>query len=381
MQTIVESRGDDLPHLRVSVHGDCNFRCTYCPPWGENSYEIGRSLSTPELIRVFRSLSKHGFRVVKVTGGEPTLRRDVIDIVRIACELFEDVRIITNGWSLAKMAEDLAEAGLSAIEVSLDALDPQLFDSITQSKGMLPKVLEGVESSRHFGLAVQLNMVVMRKNLVEIERMIDFIEDTGAMTLKLLELVYYEYPGFDYWVRNFVDMLEVMPVLDGRSQEVEWLTPPGAFGTPMRIYHLANGSAVIVKDGSVGAVYASICEDCPLFPCQDGLYGLSLTSDGALKMCKHRPDLHLPLRRGQNTAADEGDSIDAVVLEVVERYRSAYFLSNGWSPLRVEHTADAKLVEPTAGLLRWYRNKEYGREYQTALKRGEQRSRLKQEEA
>src|SRR3954470_8071666 len=109
------------PHLRVSLFGNCNFRCSYCPPWGENAYEIDDNLSLEALLETLEVLSARGFEVVKLTGGEPTLRRDLIPIVARASELFSEVRLITNGWNLRRIADDLAQAGLHTVELSLDA--------------------------------------------------------------------------------------------------------------------------------------------------------------------------------------------------------------------------------------------------------------------
>jgi cyclic pyranopterin phosphate synthase len=337
------------PHLRVGLVGECNFRCTYCPPWGENSYEVGKRLSRRELISVLRSLACAGFEVVKFTGGEPTLRRDLIEIVEGAASLFGEVRLITNGWNLDRIAPELAQAGLAAVEVSLDA---GLFDELTTSKRTLPKVLAGMRRCLDAGVDVQLNMVVMKRNFDQVEQMLDLIESEGPMQLKLLELVYYEYPGRDFWVDQFVPMSQVLPLILRRSYRASWSTPPGAFGTPMREFWLPNGSSVIVKDGSFGAVYADICKGCPLFPCQDGLYGLSVTADGLLKMCKHRPDLHV---RALHHDGDDELSVDAAVQKVVDRYRSSYFLADGWNMNKAVEGSPQRLVEPTRGVLRWYR--------------------------
>jgi cyclic pyranopterin phosphate synthase len=348
------SRDRTLPHVRVGLYGDCNFRCTYCPPWGENSYHISSNQSLDELNKVLNVLAEKGFTVVKFTGGEPTLRRDLVQIVQIASRLFPEVRIITNGWNLTKIAHDLQRAGLDMVELSIDAAEDPLFDSITQTKGNLRKVIAGLELCLELGIAVQLNTVVMRQNLDQVDLLVDLIEHHGPVRLKLLELVYYEYPGLDYWKASFVDMGEVIPKLERRAAKTAWETPPGAFGTPMRVYSLVNGSSIVVKDGKLGAVYSDICDGCPLFPCQDGLYGLSLTADGLLKMCKHRPDLHIPVRAGEGRDMMAG-TVEEAVDEVVSRYKSAYFLKDGWRPQLTEHGATPTIVTPDAGVMKWYR--------------------------
>jgi molybdenum cofactor biosynthesis enzyme MoaA len=348
------ARDYTLPHVRVGLYGDCNFRCTYCPPWGENSYHISSNQGLNELSDILGMLAEKGFTVVKFTGGEPTLRRELVQIVQLASGLFPEVRIITNGWNLTKIALDLQRAGLTMVELSIDAVEEGPFDSITQTKGNLRKVLGGLETCLELGIAAQLNMVVMRQNLDQVDRLIDLAEHHGQVRLKLLELVYYEYPGIDYWKASFVDMGELIPKVERRSVATSWETPPGAFGTPMRVYSLANGSSIVMKDGKLGAVYSDICNGCPLFPCQDGLYGLSLTADGLLKMCKHRPDLHIPVRTSKAGGMAAG-SLEEAVDEVVRRYKSAYFLKDGWHPRLTEQKAASEIVAPDEGVMKWYR--------------------------
>jgi cyclic pyranopterin phosphate synthase len=337
-----------LPHLRVGLYGDCNFRCTYCPPWGENDYRIGENLDSDQLMIALRALAAYGFRIVKFSGGEPTLRRDLIQIIETSSHLFHEVRLITNGWNLARIGPDLRNAGLAMVEVSIDAAEGSLFDQITQTKGRLRSVLEGLSLCRELGIAVQLNTVVMRQNLDQVGSLIDLVERHGPTRLKLLELVYYEYPGIDFWKHSFVDMGEIIPELERRASSVSWEKPPGAFGTPMRIYEVANGSTIVVKDGKLGAVYADVCDGCPLFPCQDGLYGLSLTADGSLKMCKHRPDLHISIKTGSS------DEVNNAVMQIADRYRSAYYLTEGWRPELAEQRANTRIVEPDAAVMLWY---------------------------
>lgn len=338
-----------LPHVRVSLYGDCNFRCTYCPPWGENSYEIADNLSFQDLKNLLQSLAEHGFKVVKVTGGEPTLRHDLIPVIEILSGLFSEVRLITNGWRLTRLSPQLARAGLKMVEISIDAMDEGMFDRITQTRRYFPRVLSGLDACLEAGIRVQVNMVVMRENLNQVIPMLEFAGRHGPIRVKLLELVYYEYPGIEFWRQNFVEMSEVVELVEQEAERADWERAPGAFGSPMRQYRLSNGSTVVVKDGRVGAVYAAMCAGCPVFPCQDGLYGLSLTADGLLKMCKHRPDLHVPVPH--DATASE---IDMAVETVLDRYRSAYFLTDGWHPTKLD-TESNNVVQPSEGIARWYR--------------------------
>jgi cyclic pyranopterin phosphate synthase len=364
----------ELPHLRISLHGDCNMRCIYCPPWGENSYTIDDNLATDSLKCILTYLSEARFHIVKFTGGEPTLRKDLIDVVDFSSKLFLETRIITNGWSLSKIALDLKQAGLNIIEISLDAAEPTSFAKMTQtSTSMYIAVRTGIEECIRLGFPIQLNMVITQQNFDQIVPMLRLIESFGNVnvTLKLLELVYYEYPGYQFWKDNFVSMDQVIPLVQRNSKGTDWAYPPGNIGSPMPCFALDNNAKVLVKDGVVGTTYANICNGCSVFPCQDGLYGLTLTTDGYLKMCKHRTDLHVPLfelQEGRRIFAKQ--TIQRGVQEIMSRYGSLYFRekgAGGWTPDIVELHKAITLVQPIPKVLKWYRKKEYGNGYEEAV--------------
>lgn len=364
----------ELPHLRISLHGDCNMRCIYCPPWGENSYTLDDNLDTASLKNALKHLSQAGFQVIKFTGGEPTLRKDLLEIVDYTAKIFPETRIITNGWSLSRIAPQLKQAGLDIIEISLDAAEAESYASMTQtSTTMYTTVRAGIEAALAQGFPIQLNMVVTKRNFDQIVPMLRLVEQFGNVTLKMLELVYYEYPGYQFWKENFVSMDDVIPLVKEHSKGMSWVYPPGNVGSPMPGFALENNAQVIVKDGVVGTTYAQVCEGCPVFPCQDGLYGLTLTIDGYLKMCKHRVDLHLPLfeeQQGRRVFSEE--KIQKSVTEIVSRYQSLYFREKGeggWTPDVVELHKAVSLVQPTAKVLKWYRKKEYGNGYEETVKK------------
>jgi molybdenum cofactor biosynthesis enzyme MoaA len=351
------------------------MRCIYCPPWGENSYTIDDNLDTDSLKRILKYLSEAGFRVVKFTGGEPTLRKDLIDVVGFSSKLFPETRIITNGWSLSKIASNLKQAGLNILEISLDAAEPESFARMTQtSTAMYTAVRAGIEECIRLGFPIQLNMVVTQQNFDQIVPMLRLVEGFSNVTLKLLELVYYEYPGYQFWKDNFVSMDEVIPIVQRNSKGTDWVYPPGNVGSPMPSFALDNNAKVLVKDGIIGTTYAAICNGCSVFPCQDGLYGLTLTTDGYLKMCKHRTDLHVPLfelQEGRRIFSEQ--TIQHGVQEIMSRYESLYFREQGdggWTPDIVELHKAITLVQPNPRVLKWYRKKEYGNGYEEVVNKG-----------
>ena len=350
------------------------MRCIYCPPWGENSYTIDDNLDTPSLKSILTQLSEAGFRVAKFTGGEPTLRKDLIDIVGFSAPLFPETRIITNGWNLSKIASKLKQAGLKIIEISLDAAEPESYARMTQtSPSMYTAVREGIEEALKLGFPLQLNMVVTQQNYDQIKPMLRLVEELGNVTLKMLELVYYEYPGYQFWKSNFVSMDEVIPIVQQNSKGSSRVNPPGKVGSPMPGFALANNAHVLIKDGIIGTTYADICTTCPVFPCQDGLYGLTLTIDGFLKMCKHRTDLHVQLFEEQDgKRVFLPEMTQQAVKQILSHYGSLYFREQGqgsWTPEVVEQHKATALVSPTPKILKWYRKKEYGNGYEEIIEK------------
>jgi GTP 3',8-cyclase len=162
--------GRPLRDLRVSVTDRCNLRCPYCMPrelFGSEYRFIDRAelLSFEEIARVARVAADQGVRKVRLTGGEPLLRRELDVLVAILAEIdgIEDVALTTNGTALAAHAEKLARAGLDRVTVSLDALDEDVFHSMSDTRFPLARVLEGIEAAQDAGLApVKVNMVVRR---------------------------------------------------------------------------------------------------------------------------------------------------------------------------------------------------------------------------
>ena len=171
-------------NLRVSLTPACNLRCIYCHAEGEVSPEA--SLSAPEIARIMQVAKEFEFRSIKFTGGEPLLRKDVLDIVRSVPDGLES-SMTTNGTLLAPLAPGLVEAGLSRVNVSLDSLDHETYRAIT-GKDCLDAVLEGIDAALDAGLTpVKLNMVVLKGvNEHEIDDFIRFVKGNRNLVLQLI---------------------------------------------------------------------------------------------------------------------------------------------------------------------------------------------------
>lgn len=151
--------GREFNYLRVSVTDRCNLYCTYCKT---NDLPRPERLARPEILRIVRVAASLGVRKVRLTGGEPTLRSDIVEITRAVAMTpgIAETVMTTNGLSLARLAPELRAAGLGRVNVSCDSLDAERFRSITRG-GILAKVLDGIGAARAAGLHVKINCVVM----------------------------------------------------------------------------------------------------------------------------------------------------------------------------------------------------------------------------
>jgi len=169
MQQPRDVRNRPLRDLRISVTDRCNFRCRYCMPrevFGADHAFLPRAelLRFEEIARVVGALTPLGVRKVRLTGGEPLLRRNLPALVAMLAgtPAVEDLALTTNGSLLAAMAEPLREAGLSRITVSLDSIDPDVFAAMSDTKIPLQTVLSGIERASSVGFPVKINTVVQR---------------------------------------------------------------------------------------------------------------------------------------------------------------------------------------------------------------------------
>ena len=183
--------GREVTGVRVSLTDRCNFDCVYCHNEGlgdtRGPMEPGdNEMSTDDVVRFLDVVEEFGVRKVKFTGGEPMLRQDLEEIIRRTPDSME-TSLTTNGTFLPGRAEALKEAGLSRVNVSQDALDPQAFAEITKS-GAYDKVMEGVRAAVDAGLTpVKLNMVVFEHTAGYVEEMVEHVAENDGLQLQLIE--------------------------------------------------------------------------------------------------------------------------------------------------------------------------------------------------
>ncbi|MCD6446398.1 GTP 3',8-cyclase MoaA [Candidatus Bathyarchaeota archaeon] len=256
--------------LRISLTHRCNFRCFFCHMEGEQ--DCRRELSTTEIEKIVMVASSLGMRKVKLTGGEPLLREDIIEIVRRITPHVDEVSMTSNGFYLEEYAEKLYEAGLKRVNVSLHSLDQQIFEKIT-GVNAVEKVKKGIKVAVKSGLKpVKINMVVLKGlNDKDIPRMIEFSKNCGAI-LQLIEFQPIQY-GAPYWKKFYYDLSLVEEELKENSKDVLVRELQRR-----RQYYLRNGGIVeIVKPMH----NSSFCMNCTR---------LRVTADGKLKPCLMRND-------------------------------------------------------------------------------------------
>lgn len=178
-------------YLRLSLTESCNFRCSYCLPNGNECQTRSKELTLTEIKRLVTAFAMAGTRKIRLTGGEPSLRRDLCEIISICKEVpgIETVAMTTNGYRLKRDISSWLDAGLDALNVSVDSLDPATFELIT-GQDKLAEILEGIELATELGIKkLKLNTVLLRQhNSGALPDFMDFVKHR-AVTLRFIELM------------------------------------------------------------------------------------------------------------------------------------------------------------------------------------------------
>ena len=325
---LADTRGRSMRDLRISVTDRCNFRCTYCMPREvfDSSYRFlphEAILSFEEIARLARIFAGLGVNKLRLTGGEPLVRRNLDRLVAMLAELPVEVTLTTNGSLLAKQAAALKSAGLDRVTVSLDSLDDATFRAMNDADFPVAKVIEGIETAAAAGLGpVKINMVVKRGvNDQSIVQMAERWRGTGHI-IRFIEFM-------DVGSTNGWKMDDVIPSAEVvRRIGARWpLEPIGANypGEVAERWRYADGAGEI---GVISSVTQAFCSTCTR---------MRLSTEGSLFTClfaQSGHDLKGLLRSG---ASDEQlrNEIAAVWQRRADRY----------SEIRTEFTSKNKKVE------------------------------------
>ena len=328
--TVLDTLGRPMRDLRVSVTDRCNFRCVYCMPkevFGRDHAFLPRTeiLDFEEIERVVRAAVALGVRKVRLTGGEPLVRRNLETLVRMlaAVEGIEDLTLTTNASLLADRAQLLADAGLHRVTVSLDALDDPTFQSMNDVGFPVARVLEGIAAAEEAGLGpIKVNAVI-RRGLNE-HAILDLAERFRRTSTTVRYIEYMDVGHTNGWrLDDVVAAAEVVAVIDAR-----WPLQPveSAYrGEVAQRYRYRDGAGEI---GVISSVTQPFCGDCTR---------ARLTADGQLFTCLFATSGH-DLRALIRSGAGDAELADA--LRVIWAGRD-----DRYSELRTLDTVDLPKVE------------------------------------
>jgi GTP 3',8-cyclase len=292
---LTDGFGRRITDLRVSLTDRCNFRCVYCIPDEHNDWMPRHEiLSYEEIEMIVRAAVDLGIEKVRLTGGEPLLRRDLPVLVEKLATIpgLSDLALTTNGYYLPEKAVDLARAGLGRVTVSLDSLRGAKFSLLT-GRAALAKVLDGIDAARAAGLGpVKLNCVVMRG--FNDDEVVDFAEFARTHDLRVRFIEYMPLDGKPDWDRNLV--VSGAEMLDSIRERYE-IAPvtPAAISETARRYRFADGAP-----GELGFITTITQPFC------DGCSRLRLTADGQLRTClfsRRHHDIKALVRGGETVDA------------------------------------------------------------------------------
>jgi GTP 3',8-cyclase len=291
LQALVDRHGRTFPYLRLSLTEACNYRCSYCLPDGYVADGRPRFLTLDEIARLVRAFAALGMRKLRLTGGEPSLRKDLPAIIAAVSAIpgIRRVALTTNGCNLPRHVRLWRDAGLTALNVSLDSLDPERFHAIT-GHDRFAEVTQGVEQALTLGFdAVKLNAVLLRdRNDDELPAWRDYLRDRDV-TLRFIELMQTG-DNRAYFERHHVraEALENQLLDDGWQ-----LVPRAADAGPAREYAHAGYRGRI---GIIAPYSKDFCASCNR---------LRVTARGDLRLCLFG-DFGIALRPLLQSDADHG---------------------------------------------------------------------------
>ncbi|MBR0753084.1 GTP 3',8-cyclase MoaA [Bradyrhizobium jicamae] len=323
---LIDRFGRHVRYLRLSVTDRCDLRCVYC--MSEHMTFMPRKdlLSLEELERLARAFIRRGVSKLRITGGEPLVRKDIMQLfaalgAQLDAGRLRELTLTTNGTCLAQFASDLARCGVKRINVSLDTLDPDLYRSLTRG-GALANVLQGIDAARSVGLAVKINAVALRGNTVaEADRLIRFAHDR-SMTVTFIETMPLGDTG--------VDRIEQYLPLDQlrRSIESRWTLSdlPLRTGGPARYVRVAETGGTI---GFITPLTHNFCEDCNR---------VRVTASGILHTCLGQEDA-VDLKAVMRSSDEEADLERAIddAIRVKPRGHDFVIDRNGAPPALSRH--------------------------------------------
>lgn len=285
---MLDRYGRVINYLRISVTDRCNLRCCYCMPEGVQDVGMKNILTFEEIWEIVRTGVSLGITHIRITGGEPLVRKGCVDLIRGIREIpgVETITMTTNGVLLGNYGKQLKEAGVDGVNISLDTLDPEEFYKIT-GKRELQEVLAGIWAAKTAGLPVKLN-AVNRKELDPIP-LVRYAQEEN-LPLRFIEMMPVGY-GKKYVGRSNEELRETLEAVCGKAECMTNREELSRMGSGPAVYYQFSDLKVPV--GFISAIHGKFCDTCNR---------VRLTAEGYLKLClcyDEGADLRRVLREGE----------------------------------------------------------------------------------
>ncbi|MCC6302863.1 MAG: GTP 3',8-cyclase MoaA [Gammaproteobacteria bacterium] len=300
-----DRHGRTFDYVRIAVIEQCNLRCTYCmPEEGVKFKEKDMVLRTDEILRIVEILARMGVRKIRYTGGEPTVRPDIVDIVARTVKTpgVKGVHLTTNGLLFPKYAKDLRNAGLLGVNISLDSLQADKFESITRRSG-LEKVLESIDLAVELGFPrVKVNVVLMRG--FNEDELIPFCELTKDRPITVRFIEFMPFDAHQIWEtgEHFASAADLCGQIE-TYYKGHGLQPSSGTRTEHHIYQVPGYAG---KVAVIPAFTRSLCGNCSR---------IRVTADGSIMNCLYSEEPYLLKDLIRNGASDD---------DVVALFRKAF---------------------------------------------------------
>ena len=315
----IDRFGRSIHYLRISLTDHCNLRCIYCMPEDQTFRPNADLMQDDEILLFTQLFASLGFDKIRLTGGEPTVRAHVIDIVRSIASTpnIRSVSMTTNGLLLSRLAEPLAEAGLQRVNISIDTLNPDKFKRLTRW-GKLEDVWNGIKAAENAGLTpIKLNAVVVKgyneSDVVDLARLT--IEHPWQM--RFIEMMPFA-GATDVQTGQVITAVQIKERIEAEAGKME-VANGGKLDGEARLFRFPNAKGDV---GFISSVTAPFCSACTR---------ARLTADGRLRLCLLREkevDLLTPLRAGATL-----DDLRQIILDGVWEKPWGHGLADGVIPL------------------------------------------------
>jgi len=285
-----------IPSLVISVTPRCDMNCVYCPPSGEDIVPCKSLCNERTILELITIAKERGVEMVRLTGGEPLLlpKRTRTLLEEGTKHRFRRLVLNTNGTQLLHNLNWLSEyAGMFECKVSLDSLDPSVFQQITKLDA-LETVVKGILCAADQGIEVVINCVISRLNIKSVFDVIDFC-DIHSFNLKLFDISDFGRTFRDRWLAYYQPIDDLIVEIERRYRRNPDERLIGGRGRKMASFTLNSGAKLLIINHhgrmTSNLLYSDDCLSCANFPCASGRLCITLRSDGLLSVCRLRPDL------------------------------------------------------------------------------------------